>query len=497
MSFDFNDLVTFDVANNHQGSLNHGLRIIEEMGKIASRYHLRAAIKLQYRDLGTFIHPDFRSRRDVKHIPRFLETKLTWEEFQTLVLSTKDHGMLSAVTAFDESSVDMALNHGVDILKVGSCSATDWPLLEKVSRARKPVIVSTGGCALPEVDRVVTFLEHRGVTDLALLHCVGLYPTEDRDQQLGFMSRLMARYPTCAVGYSGHERPGNLGVVRAAIAMGAKILERHVGLPTASITLNAYSMNPQEVTTWVEEFLATRQLYGSAQGNKVVSAAEEESLRSLMRGVYARHPMQKGQTLTADSVFFAIPCQPGQTPANEYLESMSASKDYASGEAIRERRLQDSVQVMRRVVHEAKGLLREARISTGREFDVELSHHYGMESFRRVGATIVNIVNRAYCKKLIILLPGQFHPSHAHMQKEETFQVLHGVMELELDGVEKSMSPGDIQLIERGQYHSFRTDAGCVFEEISTTHIKGDSLYQDPVIAALDPVKRKTIIEDW
>ncbi|TSC56054.1 MAG: N-acetylneuraminate synthase, partial [Parcubacteria group bacterium Greene0416_79] len=71
--FDFNNLFIFEMANNHQGSVAHGKRIIEEAAAAAKEYGVRAAVKLQFRNLPEFIHPDFRSRKDMKHIPRFLE----------------------------------------------------------------------------------------------------------------------------------------------------------------------------------------------------------------------------------------------------------------------------------------------------------------------------------------------------------------------------------------------------------------------------------------
>lgn len=497
MAFSFDDLIIFEMANNHQGGLEHGIRIIKEMGKIAHRHNVRAAVKLQYRALDTFIHPDFRDRDDLPHIPRFMSTRLSWEEFQSLVLAIKEHGMVAVVTPFDEDSVVQCINHGVEILKVASCSNQDWPLLEAVAKAGKPVIVSTGGCGLRETDNIVSFMEHRDVTNLAILHCIGKYPTDDADQQLHFMRRLMDRYPNATIGYSGHEHPDNLRLATATVAMGARIQERHVGVPTDTITLNKYSMGPDQVDRWVQELLNARAIVGTVGQDKRPDEGEAASLRSLMRGAYAKVDIKKGQTLDRDKVFFAMPCAEGKTTAKEYQRTLVAERDYKANEAIEERRPYDAVRVLRDVVHEAKGLLREARIPTGSEFQVQLSHHFGMENFRRVGAIIVDFINREYCKKLIILLPGQRHPSHAHKKKEETFQVLFGEMDLVLDGEELHLTSGDMQLVRRGQNHSFATQTGVIFEEISTTHMRDDSYYEDEEIARLDPVKRKTFIDQW
>src|SRR5262249_51911374 len=180
-------LFIFEMANNHQGDVEHGLRIISEMGQIAGRYGVRAAVKLQYRQLDTFIHPDYVTRTDLKHIPRFLQTRLAAREFRRLVTAIRHAGLLAVVTPFDEPSVELALEHEVDILKVASCSALDWPLLEAMAVAGRPLICSTGGKSIHDVDKIVSFFDHRYVKDLALLHCVGLYPTPNAQVQMRFM----------------------------------------------------------------------------------------------------------------------------------------------------------------------------------------------------------------------------------------------------------------------------------------------------------------------
>ena len=148
------------------------------MGQIAGRYGIRAAVKLQYRDLDTFIHPDYvGADRRQAHPPLLLDPALRSATSGGWSTAARHAGLLAMVTPFDEASVDLALEHEVDILKVASCSATDWPLLEAIAAAGKPVICSTGGKSIHDIDKIVSFFDHRYVQDLALLHCVGLYPT--------------------------------------------------------------------------------------------------------------------------------------------------------------------------------------------------------------------------------------------------------------------------------------------------------------------------------
>jgi len=226
-SFDFHDLFIFEMANNHQGQVEHGRRIIEELARIAHAKGVRAAVKLQFRELDGFIHPAHRAGSANKHIGRFLSTKLAKEEFGRLVEETRKQGLVTICTPFDEPSVDMIVELGIEVVKIGSCSATDWPLIEKVADCDKPVIFSTGGLTMKEIDDLVSFFDHRRVPH-AIMHCIAIYPTPDDRLQLNQIEALCRRYPDKVIGFSTHEDPGDFSPVQIAVAKGARIFERHV-----------------------------------------------------------------------------------------------------------------------------------------------------------------------------------------------------------------------------------------------------------------------------
>lgn len=493
----FDDLYILDMANSHEGSLEHGLRIIDETAAVVKKHGIKASVKFQYRDFDTLIHPEFMDRQDVKHIPRFLANRLPWEAFQQMNDRVREHGMVSIVTPSDENSVDKCLEHGVEILKVPSPAATDWPLLRKIAETGKPVIISTGGLKLRQIDEVVDFFTGKGV-HFAIEHCVSEYPMPSDHAHMNFLRRLIRRYPHLVVGWSGHEAPDNMEVGQAAIAAGARMLERHIGVPTAEKPLNAYSMSPEQIDVWVGEMLKMQAVMGST-GDKVENQVEIEALRSLARGVWAKQPIKKGDPITPENVFFAMPLQDGQVTSGEFGRAGAefvATRDYAANEPVNEVAQSDG-DAVRAIIEDVKELVHEANIVTGDNVEVELSHHYGLEKFKETGAAIVNILNREYCKKLIVMLPGQRHPDHMHKVKEEAFHILWGEVTLNRDGEEVALKAGDVAVIERGQWHSFRSEPGVVFEEISTTHVRGDSYYKDPAIAAMDVAARKTVVPRW
>src|ERR1700690_399118 len=197
-------LFIFEMANNHMGDLAHGVRIIRELREASAGFDFRFAVKLQYRHLPDLIHPDYGERMDIKFIKRFSETALSWDDLRRLKDAIVENGFLSICTPFDEASVNKVVRHGFDFLKVASCSLTDWPLAEKIAATKLPLILSTAGESFEDIDRIVSFYQHREKR-VAIMHCVAEYPTSRPDLQLNQIDLLLRRYTNVEVGYSTHE----------------------------------------------------------------------------------------------------------------------------------------------------------------------------------------------------------------------------------------------------------------------------------------------------
>lgn len=497
--FNFNGLFVFDMANNHQGNVKHGLRIIRDVAKIAHSAGVRGGIKFQFRNLDILIHPDHKTNSGNKHIPRFISTALSQQEYAVLVAEVRKQKMIPLCTPFDEESVDHILAQNIDVIKIASCSATDWPLLEKIADAGKPVICSTGGLTVKEIDNIVSFFQHRGV-HFALMHCIAIYPTPNEKLQLDRIELLNNRYPQVTIGFSTHEEPDNTDAVKIAFAKGARIFERHVGITTDKIKLNAYSSTPEQLATWLKSYKTAVHICGIEGAVSLDTSEERASLKTLMRGAYANRALKKGVTLKRNDVFFAMPLLGNQLESGRWNENLVTDREYRKNEPIDDKlslRKPTRKEIIYTTIHEVKAMLNMARIAVGNEFSVELSHHYGLENFQATGATIIDCINRAYCKKLIIQLPGQAHPNHYHAKKEETFQILYGEVDVEIEGHAKRMFPGETVTIQPGVWHTFKTTPGVIFEEVSTTHFNDDSFYEDKSISKLQREERKTKLINW
>lgn len=492
-------LFILEMANNHMGSVAHGQRIIREFGAVIRDYpEFRFAFKLQYRDLDTFVHPVYKGRMDVKYVKRFEETRLTDADFRALVAEMRMQGFIPACTPFDEASVDKIAAHGIDIIKIASCAFTDWPLLEKIAATDKPVVASTAGSELEDIDRVVSFFEHRNRT-LSLMHCVGEYPTPLEHFHLNQIDLLRQRYPRITVGYSTHEPPASTAPIQIAVAKGATLFEKHVGVPTAEWPLNPYSASPEQVRAWLQAAREALQCCGPKDGRVTAGSAERESLDALSRGVYARHDISVGKAVTNEDVFFAFPPEPNQVLTKDWSKyhRFVATAPIAANAALTSGNT-DARNLRQKIfdaVQKVKALLTAGHIVVPGKSDLEISHHYGMERFDQYGLVMITVVNREYCKKLIVMLPGQTHPEQHHLKKEETFMILHGEIAIALDGKEKTYRAGDVVVVPRGTRHCFRSDDGVVFEELSSTHYKDDSYYTDPTIQ--NNLHRKTLLTYW
>jgi sialic acid synthase SpsE/quercetin dioxygenase-like cupin family protein len=491
-------LFVLELANNHMGDIDHGLRIINECAAVAKDFDFNFAFKLQYRELDTFIHPNFQGRMDVKYIKRFSETRLSRDQTRRLVEAIKMNCFTAICTPFDEPSVDTIIEDNFDILKIASCSFTDWPLLEKIGATNLPVIGSTAGIELNNIDAVVAFMQHRR-KDFALMHCVAEYPTPRRLLQLNQIDFLRKRYPNVRIGYSTHEDPSETVPVAISIGKGASIFEKHVGIPTEKYPLNKYSATPTQVRAWLDSARQAYEISGTVDERIEPTKLELESLISLRRGVFANRDIAVGERVKSADVFFAIPTQEGHVTANDWSKYSYyyATASIKKGEALlasntRSENVRDRIY---EAVQKVKAQLDDARIVVPGEAELEISHHYGLDKFNEFGITMITVVNREYCKKLIVVLPGQKHPEQHHSKKEETFHVLHGELRLILDGKERVCRPGTVVTIERGIRHAFESSSGAVFEEISSTHYVDDSFYTDPIIAQNQD--RKTCLTYW
>ena len=492
-------LIVLEIANNHMGDRRHGQKLIEQLGDVVDQYTevFDFGLKFQFRDLNSFIHPDHKGS-SVKYVKRFEETQLSNEDWSSLFESIKFTKFSLLATPFDEFSVEKCVEQNVDYIKIASCSLADWPLIEKIALTKKPVIFSTAGSDLEAIDAMVSFFRNRSI-EASLMHCVGLYPTPSSELNIGQIRVFRERYPDMRIGYSTHEDPSHQQTGALAFALGASIFEKHVGLPDKDYVNNAYSASPGQLSVWLEKFSEAVEMIGNFETKTKNSQSEVSSLKDLQRGAFVKRPTKVGEVLTNNDVYFAIPSVAEGYTANDFskYKEFMASADIEKNEPLTKVNTKVSNQrhKIKEIVDRTRTFLQEHKVRIPNGAILEISHHYGIEKFYETGLSMITVVNEEYCKKLLFLLPGQSHPEQFHKNKKETFHVIHGEVDLYLDGDCLNLRSGDVQTINQFVRHRFFSKSGCVIEEISSTHDGLDSIYTDEKINTNE--SRKTLVNFW
>jgi sialic acid synthase SpsE len=315
----FEDLFVLEMANNHLGSLERGLKIIGEFSQVVRFNNVRATIKLQFRDVSSFIHKDFIDRNDLRYVKKTLDTRLSDDDYATLVRAVRQAGFTATATPFDERSVDLCSELGIPIIKIASSDLNDWVLIEKIAKTKKPVIVSTGGSSIKDMDDIVTFFANRNIP-LGINHCVSIYPSEDSELELNQVDFLRNRYPHNTIGFSTHEYSDWSNSMLVAYAKGARMFERHIDINSDGVRVSPYCTLPHQADEWFKAFHKAKELCGAPGTQKRIPPKKEiEYLDALVRGVYARTDLPEGHCLTEDDVYLAIPLQKGQLSCRELM----------------------------------------------------------------------------------------------------------------------------------------------------------------------------------
>lgn len=323
----FENLFVLEIANNHWGKLDRGLKIIRDHASVIRFNNVKAALKLQFRDVDEFIHPEYKGNVDHRYIKKTEDTKLSKADFARMVQEIKYLSCIPMATPFDEASVDLCVEFDMPIIKIASSDMNDWVLIEKIASTRRPTIVSTGGASEKDLDDLVHFFEKRNIP-LSINHCVSLYPSEDGELELDQIDYLKNRYPNHVIGLSTHEYNDWHSSMMISYGKGARTWERHVDIEHEGVPVSSYCSIPSNCDSWFKAFHKAAEMCGGRSSSKrIISKKEIEYLDALVRGVYAKHDLKPGYVFSKESLekdfYLAIPLLKGQLSCREVMNGES------------------------------------------------------------------------------------------------------------------------------------------------------------------------------
>lgn len=288
-----------EMSGNHNHSLERALAIVDAAAEAGAH-----AIKLQTYTADTITVQGAHTIEDEKSLWKgrelydlYKEAYTPWEWHKPIFDHAKSKGMLAFSSPFDTTSVDFLEALDVPAYKIASFENTDWILLKKVAQTGKPVIISTGVSNISDIDESIRLLRSHGCNDIVVLKCTSTYPATPENTNLVTIPHMRQLY-NCQVGLSDHTM--GVGASVAAVALGARVIEKHFTLRRADGGVDAaFSLEPEELKALVVEseraFLALgRVQYG-------IQEAEQKSV-NYKRSLYVVKDIQPGEAITEENV---------------------------------------------------------------------------------------------------------------------------------------------------------------------------------------------------
>jgi pseudaminic acid synthase len=312
-----------EMSGNHNQSLETALKIIDAAAETGVH-----AIKLQTYtpdtltidvSHGEFLINDQKSLWYGRNLyDLYKEAYTPWEWHEALFNRAREKGIICFSTPFDESSVDFLENLGAPAYKIASFENNHLPLLKKVARTGKPVIMSTGISTLCDIEIAVRTLRDNGCKDLVLLKCTSTYPADPKNTNLVTIPHLSELFQ-CHTGLSDHTM--GVGVAVASVALGARVIEKHFTIDRREGGVDsAFSLEPHEFKQLVTE---TERAFLSLGHVKYGIQEAELNSKTFKRSVYIIKDMEEGDVFTENNIKII---RPGMGLAPLHYEDMLGKK---------------------------------------------------------------------------------------------------------------------------------------------------------------------------
>ena len=226
------------------------------------------------------------------------ELMLSYDEFVELKEYCGQIGIGFLSTSFDLDSTEFLTRLGCEIWKIPSGEVTNYPYLVDIARKHQPIILSTGMCDEEDIAAAIEVLKSNGAGEISLLHCTTEYPTPFEDVNLKAMCTMRDIFGL-EVGYSDHTR--GIEVPIAAVAMGAKIIEKHFTLDkNMEGPDHKASLEPDELKQMVDSIRNIEKALGS--GTKRPAESEKKNIAIARKSIVAKTQIKKGELLTTENI---------------------------------------------------------------------------------------------------------------------------------------------------------------------------------------------------
>ena len=295
-----------EVSGNHGGVLSNAIKLIKLAAKNGTDL-----IKLQTYDPNNLTLNSNRPQfiiKDKKNLWRKNKLYDLYSKGQTLrewhykiFQEARKHNVDCFSSVFDETDIEFLEKFKVPAYKISSFESTHYPLIEKVLKTKKPILISTGLNTLEELDKLINFLRKKNCKNFSILKCTSSYPANFKDLNLTTIKNMISRYK-CEVGFSDHSIGFN--AVIGSIHQGASFIEKHICLNTKIGIDSKFSLQVDKIKTLKNEILLAYQ----SKGRIFYGPTKNElSYLKFRRSIYAAERIKKGEKFTKKNIKIVRP----------------------------------------------------------------------------------------------------------------------------------------------------------------------------------------------
>lgn len=318
---------------NHNGDLKLAKEMVEkasDAGADAIKFQTFKAENLVTKDAKKAQYQCETTEAEESQYAMLKKLELSEEAFAELKEYCETCGIAFLSTPFDVDSLQFLLDLGMETIKVPSGEITNYPLLREIGKSNRDVILSTGMCELNDIEAAIKVLREFGCPDITVLHCNTEYPTPYSDVNLKAMETIREKFQV-SVGYSDHSE--GIEIPLAAVAMGAKVIEKHFTLDrNMEGPDHKASLEPNELEEMVTAIRNIEMAMGS--GIKEPSASEKKNIEVARKSIVAKEFIPKGTMFTESNLTTKRPGK-GISPMDwEKVVGQYALRDFYEDEMI-------------------------------------------------------------------------------------------------------------------------------------------------------------------
>ena len=326
-------LIIAEAGVNHNGSLDLALKLCDaakEAGADVVKFQTWKTEKIITHSVAQADYQSSNTGKTESQFDMLKRLELSYDDFRKIKAHCDKIGIQFASTADEEESLDFLISLGIPFIKIGSGEITNIPYLRIMGSKKLPIIISSGMSTLAEVDVALAELRNAGATDIILLHCTTNYPCPMQDVNLKAMLTLKEAFKI-PVGYSDHTE--GIEVPVAAVAMGAKVIEKHFTLDrNMEGPDHLASTEPVEFKKMVDSIRNIEKALGT--GEKLPTKSEIDISKVVLKRCVASKKIKAGEIFNENNLTVKRNDKGLPSKYWDLLIGKKATKDYEIDEAV-------------------------------------------------------------------------------------------------------------------------------------------------------------------